>query len=81
MMKIDNVEVTFPLLGDRFEATEAQSDVYTLLLCLMSAGVTTYSAKAMSNQLGLRSPAPLWSRLKHLQEKGWLRLLETAIAV
>lgn len=79
-MKIDNVELTL-LHGDRIEATEAQADVYKLLLCLMQAQVESYSAKAMSNQLGLRSPAPLWSRLKHLQEKGWLLMMERAIAV
>jgi hypothetical protein len=48
-----------------------QADTYRYLLTL-EAGY--YSDRALVDQLGLRSPLPFWSRLEHLQERGWLQL-------
>jgi ribosomal protein S25 len=39
---------------------------------------SSISAKALSNHLGLRSSLPLWSRLKHLEEKGWIQQVEAS---
>ena len=52
--------------------TVAQKELYDWL----SDYITTYrhspSIRQMMQAMGLRSPAPIQSRLKHLQEKGWI---------
>jgi hypothetical protein len=79
-MKIDSTEVIF-LDGDLSNCTQIQGEAYKFLMCLTQAGVESYSAKTLSQQLGLRSTLPLWSRLRHLEEHGKIQLFEEAIAV
>jgi hypothetical protein len=52
-----------------------QADTYRYLLTLEAGD---YSDRVLMDQLGLRSPLPFWSRLKHLQERGWLQLQAVA---
>jgi hypothetical protein len=79
-MKINDVEVVL-LDNDISGCTRIQADVYNLLILLNQAGVKDCSAKAISNYIGLSSSLPLWSRLRHLEEQGMIRLLQPAIAV
>jgi hypothetical protein len=62
---------------DLANLTEVQAQTYRLLLSL---GEGTHSERELVQQLGLKSPLPLRSRIRHLAEKGALRLLE-AVAV
>lgn len=52
-----------------------QADTYRHLLTLTEG---QWSEQALVAQLGLRSPLPLWSRLEHLQERGWVQLQASA---
>lgn len=48
-----------------------QAETYQHLLTLAEG---CYSELALVADLGLRPPLPLWSRLEHLQEQGWVQL-------
>ncbi len=52
--------------------TPAQQELYDWLAGFISANHHSPSIRQMMDAMGLRSPAPIQSRLKHLQEKGWI---------
>jgi len=52
--------------------TPAQKELYEWLSEFISANHHSPSIRQMMQAMGLRSPAPIQSRLKHLQEKGWI---------
>jgi hypothetical protein len=80
-MIIDKTEVILLDGDDLGNCTEAQADAYKLVLSLEKTGIVSCSAKFLSTELGLQSPAPLWYRLKHLEEHGKIQMSEAAIAV
>lgn len=79
---IDELELQLLEVNPNYlKLTEAQSDTYRLFLALSYLG-TDYkiSQPLLLTLLGLRSNLPLLSRLKHLDEKGMIAQVETAIA-
>ncbi len=52
--------------------TPAQKELYDWLSDFISTNHHSPSIRQMMQAMGLRSPAPIQSRLKHLQEKGWI---------
>lgn len=60
--------------------TTAQAETYRVLLLLCQLGVTHASPKVISNYLQLKSPAPLWSRIAHLEQAGKLRRYASQVA-
>ena len=52
--------------------TTAQQELYQWLSDFISVHHHSPSIRQMMHGMGLRSPAPIQSRLKHLQEKGWI---------
>ena len=52
--------------------TPAQKELYEWLANFISSNQHSPSIRQMMQAMGLRSPAPIQSRLKHLQEKGWI---------
>ncbi len=56
--------------------TTAQQELYDWLVDFISANNHSPSIRQMMHAMGLRSPAPIQSRLKHLQEKGWIKWKE-----
>ena len=52
--------------------TPAQKELYEWLADFISSNQHSPSIRQMMQAMGLRSPAPIQSRLKHLQEKGWI---------
>tara|TARA_Y100001968_G_scaffold71339_1_gene62566 strand:- start:1548 stop:2156 length:609 start_codon:yes stop_codon:yes gene_type:complete len=52
--------------------TSAQEELYIWLSDYISTHHHSPSIRQMMQAMGLRSPAPIQSRLKHLQEKGWI---------
>ncbi len=56
--------------------TEAQQELYDWLSDYISANQHSPSIRQMMQAMGLRSPAPIQSRLRHLQEKGWIKWQE-----
>ena len=52
--------------------TEAQSELYGWIKEYMKNFKHSPSIRQMMNAMGLKSPAPIQSRLKHLQEKGYI---------
>jgi hypothetical protein len=74
-MKLTIGDQTIELLEglDLGNLTEVQAHTYRLLLSL---GEGTHSERVLVQQLGLKSPLPLRSRIRHLAEKGVIRLLE-----
>ena len=52
--------------------TEAQNELLTWLKNYISDFQHSPSIRQMMNGMGLKSPAPIQSRLKHLQEKGYI---------
>ena len=52
--------------------TEAQSDLYRWIKDYMKNFQHSPSIRQMMQAMGLKSPAPIQSRLKHLQEKGYI---------
>lgn len=76
-MKINDVEIEL-LDADLSDCTKIQADVYKLLVLLTELKIESCPAKGISNYLGLSSSLPLWSRLRHLEEQGKIRLLQPA---
>ena len=60
--------VTFE--GDKL--TDAQNELYTWIKSYMRDFQHSPSIRQMMQAMGLKSPAPIQSRLKHLQEKGYI---------
>ncbi len=54
------------------ELTPAQQELYTWLAAYISSHRHSPSIRQMMEAMGLRSPAPIQSRLRHLQQKGWI---------
>ena len=52
--------------------TEAQSELYGWIKEYMQKFQHSPSIKQMMEAMGLKSPAPIQSRLKHLQDKGYI---------
>lgn len=52
--------------------TAAQQELYDWLADYIAAHRHSPSIRQMMEAMGLRSPAPIQSRLKHLQQKGWI---------
>jgi len=56
--------------GDKL--TDAQNELYTWIKNYMREFQHSPSIRQMMQAMGLKSPAPIQSRLKHLQEKGYI---------
>ena len=54
------------------ELTSAQQELYDWLATYIGAQRHSPSIRQMMEAMGLRSPAPIQSRLRHLQQKGWI---------
>ncbi len=54
------------------ELTEAQNELYGWIKDYMKNFQHSPSIRQMMNAMGLKSPAPIQSRLKHLQDKGYI---------
>ena len=52
--------------------TEAQNELYKWIKNYMTEFQHSPSIRQMMEAMGLKSPAPIQSRLKHLQEKGYI---------
>jgi len=52
--------------------TQAQNELYTWIRNYMRDFQHSPSIRQMMQAMGLKSPAPIQSRLKHLQEKGYI---------
>ncbi len=52
--------------------TNAQQQLYDWLAKYIGENHHSPSIRQMMQAMGLRSPAPVQSRLRHLQEKGWI---------
>ena len=52
--------------------TEAQNELYEWIKTYMKDFKHSPSIRQMMEAMGLKSPAPIQSRLKHLQEKGYI---------
>ena len=52
--------------------TEAQNELYVWIKDYMKDFQHSPSIRQMMDAMGLKSPAPIQSRLKHLQEKGYI---------
>ena len=56
----------------RQELTSAQQELYDWLVQFIRNQQHSPSIRQMMEAMGLRSPAPIQSRLRHLQQKGWI---------
>ena len=54
------------------DLTEAQNELYVWIKNYMKDFQHSPSIRQMMDAMGLKSPAPIQSRLKHLQEKGYI---------
>ena len=54
------------------QLTTAQQELFDWLSDYIGTHHHSPSIRQMMHAMGLRSPAPIQSRLKHLQEKGWI---------
>ena len=54
------------------ELTSAQQQLYDWLQDYIASHRHSPSIRQMVEAMGLRSPAPIQSRLRHLQQKGWI---------
>ena len=58
------------------DLTTAQQELYDWLVDFIGDNHHSPSIRQMMQAMGLRSPAPIQSRLRHLQEKGWIKWQE-----
>jgi repressor LexA len=61
-----------PVRQPQQELTPAQQELYDWLKGYIGEHRHSPSIRQMMEAMGLRSPAPIQSRLRHLQQKGWL---------
>ena len=54
------------------DLTDAQNELYTWIRNYLNDFQHSPSIRQMMQAMGLKSPAPIQSRLKHLQEKGYI---------
>jgi repressor LexA len=59
-------------LADSQPLTGAQQELYDWLADYIGSHRHSPSIRQMMEAMGLRSPAPIQSRLRHLQQKGWI---------
>ncbi|KGG12029.1 MULTISPECIES: transcriptional repressor LexA [Prochlorococcus] len=59
-------------MGEEASLTPAQQELYEWLSEYIGTNHHSPSIRQMMQGMGLRSPAPIQSRLRHLQEKGWI---------
>tara|TARA_A100001388_G_scaffold260540_1_gene228645 strand:- start:401 stop:1018 length:618 start_codon:yes stop_codon:yes gene_type:complete len=59
-------------ISDNNDLTEAQNELYGWIKEYMRDFQHSPSIRQMMQAMGLKSPAPIQSRLKHLQEKGYI---------
>jgi len=66
--------LVFQLLVENFsgDLTEAQNELYGWIKNYLKDFQHSPSIRQMMDAMGLKSPAPIQSRLKHLQEKGYI---------
>ena len=57
---------------DQQELSSAQQELYDWLSDYIGSNRHSPSIRQMMEAMGLRSPAPIQSRLRHLQQKGWI---------
>ena len=60
------------LISDDNNLTDAQNELYAWIKNYMRDFQHSPSIRQMMQAMGLKSPAPIQSRLKHLQEKGFI---------
>ena len=60
------------MLNSSQDLTEAQNELYEWIKEYMKKFQHSTSIRQMMKAMGLKSPAPIQSRLKHLQEKGFI---------
>ena len=58
--------------GNPEPLTAAQQELYDWLAAFIGQHRHSPSIRQMMEAMGLRSPAPVQSRLRHLQQKGWI---------
>jgi repressor LexA len=58
--------------SERQELTPAQQELFDWLEDYIRSHRHSPSIRQMMEAMGLRSPAPIQSRLRHLQQKGWI---------
>ena len=58
--------------SEEINLTEAQNELYGWIKNYMKEYQHSPSIRQMMQAMGLKSPAPIQSRLKHLQEKGYI---------
>ena len=58
------------------DLTAAQQELYDWLVNFIQDKHHSPSIRQMMQAMGLKSPAPIQSRLRHLQEKGWIKWQE-----
>ena len=58
--------------ASNYDLTDAQSELYSWIRDYMREFQHSPSIRQMMQAMGLKSPAPIQSRLKHLQEKGFI---------
>ncbi|MCP9900192.1 repressor LexA [Cyanobium sp. Cruz CV13-4-11] len=61
-----------PVVATTQELTKAQRELYAWLADYIGSHRHSPSIRQMMEAMGLRSPAPIQSRLRHLQQKGWI---------
>jgi repressor LexA len=59
-------------VGSPEPLTSAQQELYDWLADYIGSHRHSPSIRQMMQAMGLRSPAPVQSRLRHLQQKGWI---------
>ena len=62
----------FVLTSPGDNLTQPQNDLYKWIRSYIKEFQHSPSIRQMMNAMGLKSPAPIQSRLKHLQEKGYI---------
>ena len=58
--------------AQQHDLTPAQRELYDWLADYIGSHRHSPSIRQMMEAMGLRSPAPIQSRLRHLQQKGWI---------
>ena len=61
-----------PAIASPEPLTSAQQELYNWLEGYIHQHRHSPSIRQMMEAMGLRSPAPIQSRLRHLQQKGWI---------
>ena len=61
-----------PMPAQQHDLTPAQRELYDWLADYIGSHRHSPSIRQMMEAMGLRSPAPIQSRLRHLQQKGWI---------